>query len=118
MSVFNPKLLYFGGRARGPRESLLFEWTSESSTFVRRVFLFFSLISFAVDLKKALYALFSQFGPILDVVAMKTPKMRGQAFIVFRDVIAATNAMRDMQNFAFFDKPMVLHRFFFISMLL
>lgn len=30
-----------------------------------------------------------------------------QAFIVFRDVVAATNAMRDLQNFLFFDKPMV-----------
>jgi len=60
------------------------------------------------DLKRALYALFSQFGPILDVVALKTPKMRGQAFVVFRDIIAATNAMRDMQNFVFFDKPMLI----------
>jgi len=60
------------------------------------------------ELKKALYACFSQFGPILDLVAMKTAKMRGQAFIVFRDVIAATNAMREMQNFTFFDKPLVI----------
>lgn len=35
-------------------------------------------------LRRCLYALFSQFGPVLDVVALKTPKMRGQAHIVFK----------------------------------
>ena len=29
------------------------------------------------ELKKSLYAVFSQFGPILDVVALKTSRMRG-----------------------------------------
>jgi U2 small nuclear ribonucleoprotein B'' len=51
--------------------------------------------------------MFSQFGTIMDVVAMKTLKMRGQAFVVFRDVASATNAMRAMTNFPFYDKPMV-----------
>jgi U2 small nuclear ribonucleoprotein B'' len=30
------------------------------------------------ELKKSLYAIFSQFGQILDIVALKTLKMRGQ----------------------------------------
>lgn len=60
------------------------------------------------ELKKSLYAVFSQFGPILDVVALKTFKMRGQAFIVFRDITAATQAVRQMQGFPFYEKPMVL----------
>jgi RNA recognition motif-containing protein len=58
------------------------------------------------ELRKSLYAMFSQFGIILDVVALKTLKMRGQAFIVFKDTVSATNAMRAMQNFPFYDKPM------------
>lgn len=58
------------------------------------------------ELKKSLYAAFSQFGPILDVVALKTFKMRGQAFIVFRDIEAATTAVRQMQGFPFFEKPL------------
>ena len=58
------------------------------------------------ELKKSLYAAFSQFGPILDVVALKTFRMRGQAFIVFRDIEAATQAVRQMQGFPFYDKPM------------
>ena len=58
------------------------------------------------ELKKSLYAAFSQFGPILDIVALKTFKMRGQAFIAFRDIEAATTAVRQMQGFPFYDKPM------------
>jgi len=60
------------------------------------------------ELKKSLYAVFSQFGPIIDIVALKNFKMRGQAFIVFRDISSATQAVRQMQGFPFYDKPMRL----------
>lgn len=33
--------------------------------------------------------------------------MRGQAFVVFKDISSATNALRSMQGFPFYDKPMV-----------
>jgi len=58
------------------------------------------------DLKKSLYAIFSQFGQILDILASKNLKMRGQAFVIFKDVPSSTNAMRSMQGFPFYDKPM------------
>lgn len=58
------------------------------------------------ELKKSLYAIFSQFGQILDIVALKTLKMRGQAFVIFNDVTMAANALRSMQGFPFYDKPM------------
>jgi U2 small nuclear ribonucleoprotein B'' len=61
-----------------------------------------------VEIKKSLYAIFSQFGPIIDIVTMKNFKMRGQAFIVFRDVTASTAAVRQMQGFPFYGKPMRL----------
>jgi len=35
-------------------------------------------------LKRSLYCLFCQFGPVMDIIAMKTAKMRGQAFVVYR----------------------------------
>ncbi|KAF4380556.1 hypothetical protein G4B88_008707 [Cannabis sativa] len=57
------------------------------------------------ELKRSLYALFSQYGRILDVVALKTPRLRGQAWIAFSEVPAASNAVRQMQNFPFYDKP-------------
>ncbi|CAH1447004.1 unnamed protein product [Lactuca virosa] len=58
------------------------------------------------ELKRSLYALFSQYGRILDVVALKTTKLRGQAWVVFSEVTAASNAVRQMQNFPFYEKPM------------
>lgn len=58
------------------------------------------------ELKKSLYAIFSQFGQILDIVAFKTLKMRGQAFVIFKDINSSTNALRSMQGFPFYDKPM------------
>ncbi|XP_059626414.1 U2 small nuclear ribonucleoprotein B''-like isoform X2 [Cornus florida] len=58
------------------------------------------------ELKRSLYALFSQYGRILDLVTLKTAKLRGQAWVVFSEVTAASNAVRQMQNFPFYDKPM------------
>ncbi|CAL1261323.1 unnamed protein product [Larinioides sclopetarius] len=58
------------------------------------------------ELKRSLTAVFSQFGKILDIVAMQTLKMRGQAFVVFDDIKSATAALSTMQSFPFYDKPM------------
>ncbi|VVA25245.1 PREDICTED: U1 small nuclear ribonucleo [Prunus dulcis] len=58
------------------------------------------------ELKKSLLAVFSQFGKILDVLAFKTLKHKGQAWLVFEDVSSATKAIQQMQGFPFYDKPM------------
>eukprot|EP01064_Diplonema_japonicum_P012788 TRINITY_DN20143_c0_g1_i1.p1 TRINITY_DN20143_c0_g1~~TRINITY_DN20143_c0_g1_i1.p1 ORF type:complete len:274 (+),score=51.12 TRINITY_DN20143_c0_g1_i1:87-824(+) len=58
------------------------------------------------DVKRDLYHLFSQFGPLVDVVAMKTPRTRGQAFVVYRELVNATAAMRELQGFEFLGKNM------------
>ncbi|XP_071369323.1 U2 small nuclear ribonucleoprotein B'' [Centroberyx affinis] len=58
------------------------------------------------ELKRSLYALFSQFGQVVDIVALKTMPMRGQAFVVFKELTAATNALRQLQGFPFYNKPM------------
>ncbi|XP_043722904.1 U1 small nuclear ribonucleoprotein A [Telopea speciosissima] len=59
-----------------------------------------------VELKKSLFAVFSQFGKILEVLAFKTLKHKGQAWVIFEEVSSATNALRKMQGFPFYDKPM------------
>ncbi|GAU11230.1 hypothetical protein TSUD_342200 [Trifolium subterraneum] len=59
------------------------------------------------ELKKSLHAVFSQFGKILEVLAFKTLKHKGQAWVIFEDVTSASNALRQMQGFPFYDKPMV-----------
>jgi len=61
------------------------------------------------ELKKSLYAIFSQFGQILEIIALKTLKMRGQAFVVFQEIQSATTALRAMQGFPFYDKPMKIN---------
>lgn len=59
------------------------------------------------DLRTALYMLFSTYGPVLDVVALKTMKMRGQAHIVFRDIQASTQAMRSLNGASFLGRDLV-----------
>ena len=58
-------------------------------------------------MKRCLYALFSQHGQIIDLVALKTPKTRGQAFIVYKELASAVAAMRALQGYPFFDKSLV-----------
>ncbi|KAL3315942.1 hypothetical protein Ciccas_005418 [Cichlidogyrus casuarinus] len=58
------------------------------------------------DLKKSLYAVFVQFGKILDIITGKNLKMNGQAFVVFDELNSATNALRAMQGFPLYEKPM------------
>uniref|UniRef100_A0A7N0TS48 RRM domain-containing protein n=1 Tax=Kalanchoe fedtschenkoi TaxID=63787 RepID=A0A7N0TS48_KALFE len=58
------------------------------------------------ELKKSLHAVFSQFGKILEVLAFKTLKHKGQAWVVFEEAASAASALRQMQGFPFYDKPM------------
>lgn len=57
-------------------------------------------------LKKGLEAVFSTYGPILDLVAHKNIRMRGQAFVVFEDAKTAERALTEVQGFSLFEKPM------------
>jgi len=59
-------------------------------------------------LKKALSTIFEQYGEILDIVAHKNFRMRGQAFVVFKEQESATNAIKGVQGFALQGKPMVI----------
>lgn len=59
------------------------------------------------DLKRELYLLFSTYGSVLDIVTLKTMKMRGQAHIVFQDISKATQAMRNLDEKEFHGKKMV-----------
>ena len=58
-------------------------------------------------MKKSLYAALAQYGPILDIIIKKNVKMRGQAFVVFKDLTGAVTAQKEMDGFTFFDKSMV-----------
>ena len=60
------------------------------------------------SLKEALTDVFSEYGNIIDIVAKKNLKAKGQAFIVFDDLEAAELALKEVQGFELFEKPMVL----------
>ncbi|CAO3610370.1 unnamed protein product [Mucor fragilis] len=57
------------------------------------------------ELKSSLYGLFATYGPILDITAKKTEKMREQAFVVYDNVASATTAKRSLNGFTFFGRP-------------
>jgi len=58
------------------------------------------------ELYTALYSVFSTFGKIVDIVAAKTYKLRGQAWIVFDSAADAERALVALQGFVFYNKPM------------
>lgn len=58
------------------------------------------------ELRLQLYALFTTYGKVIDIIASKGPKMKGQAFLVFTDLVSATTAMRACEGMMFYDKPM------------
>jgi len=59
------------------------------------------------ELRSQLFALFTTYGKLIDVVASKSPSRRGQAFLVFTDLAGATSAMRACEGMLFYDKPLV-----------
>jgi RNA recognition motif-containing protein len=60
------------------------------------------------QLKEALREIFEEYGTIIDLVAKKNLKAKGQAFIVFDGPEAAERAIKEVQGFELFEKPMML----------
>ncbi|TRM68055.1 hypothetical protein BD626DRAFT_480655 [Schizophyllum amplum] len=58
------------------------------------------------ELRGQIYALFTTYGRIIDIVVSKAPRLRGQAFLVFADLASATTALRACQGMVIYDKPM------------
>lgn len=58
------------------------------------------------ELKRALQAVLKQFGQIVEIVAMKSLKRKGQAYVSFRELEQAVAAQTSMQGFPLFKKPL------------
>ncbi|WWD15764.1 hypothetical protein CI109_100186 [Kwoniella shandongensis] len=58
------------------------------------------------ELRAQLYALFTPFGRVIDVVAKKHDGGRGQAFVVFAEQSAATSALRSLTGETFYNKDL------------
>lgn len=59
------------------------------------------------DVKYALFNLFQSYGQVLQIVTKRNDKLRGQAFVVFREVAEATAARNNLNGYPIFGKPMV-----------
>ena len=59
------------------------------------------------QLKQSLYELSSEYGVVIDIVALKTERMRGQAFVVFRDEVVASRALQGLDGFSFYGNKLV-----------
>ncbi|KAL7897952.1 hypothetical protein HDV63DRAFT_375576 [Trichoderma sp. SZMC 28014] len=57
-------------------------------------------------LSDALKTIFSEFGNVIDIVAKRNLKAKGQAFIVFDQPSAAQNAIEEVEGFELFGKPL------------
>ncbi|KAF4452854.1 hypothetical protein F53441_4356 [Fusarium austroafricanum] len=58
------------------------------------------------SLTDALRTIFSEFGNVVDIVAKKNLRAKGQAFIVFDKPDSARNAIEETDGFELFGKPM------------
>lgn len=58
-------------------------------------------------MKATLRGLFKSYGEVLDVTAHHNMRMRGQAFVSFASIEHAKKAMKDIQRFPLYSKPMV-----------
>lgn len=57
-------------------------------------------------MKQTLKALFGHYGEVLDVVAHKNLRMRGQAFVSFPSAEMAKKAQREVNRFPLYSKPL------------
>jgi U2 small nuclear ribonucleoprotein B'' len=57
-------------------------------------------------MKQTLRALFKNYGEVLDVVAHRNLRMRGQAFVSFPNVEVAKKAQKEVKGFPLYGKPM------------
>ena len=66
-------------------------------------------------LKRMLKMIFSQYGKISQIVARKSLKLRGQAWIVYSNVNSSVAALRGKQGLIFYDKQLVTGIIFIVS---
>lgn len=58
-------------------------------------------------MKETLASLFKPYHPLGPIVAHRNVRMRGQAFVSFRDKATAALAQKDVNEFPLYGKPIV-----------
>jgi len=59
-----------------------------------------------VELLRQIYTLASTYGKVIDIMISKAPKLRGQAFVTYKEIADATSAIKRLQGFPFYEKPL------------
>lgn len=54
--------------------------------------------------------MFSLYGKVLDIVHTRNPKVRGTAFVVYRDLASSTAALRGLDGEGFFGRSLVCNK--------
>ena len=62
-----------------------------------------------MELKRSLFSLFSRYGVVIEILAHKGIKKRGQAFITFQDLESAVRAKNALDNYFLFDRAISVH---------
>ena len=86
-------------------------------TFPPNPTLYLSNIDWSIKkalLKRSLLALFSRHGKVVEVICLRGnagggKPLRGQAWVIFESVSAATSALQAERGFIFFGKPMMVN---------
>lgn len=63
--------------------------------------------TYSLVMKTTLNNLFKHYGKVLDVVAHRNLRMRGQAFVSFSNEENAQKALKEVRGFPLYGKPMV-----------
>ena len=50
-----------------------------------------------VELLRQIYTLASTYGKVIDIMISKAPKLRGQAFVTYKEIADATSAIKRLQ---------------------
>lgn len=50
-----------------------------------------------VELLRQVYALTSTYGQVIDIMISKAPKLRGQAFVTYKEIADASSAIKRLQ---------------------
>lgn len=59
-----------------------------------------------MELLRQIYSLCSTYGQVLDIMISKAPALRGQAFVTFKEISEASAAIKRLQGFPFYEKPL------------
>lgn len=58
-------------------------------------------------MKKCLQVIFGSYGKVLSITAHENVRMRGQAFVAFESKDIAAKALKEVNKFPLYGKPMV-----------